>query len=259
MMVEMPLNDMTQEKKDTLEELIRSYVFDIVRAEDIQNLKDEGIIKNVDDVLDIEKDATNFLRHKCSMRCLKRIAYNGDENDFVCRKPNYSKISDDCTKHTFKKLNNEYSYDVLNRLKEIGIVQELNYDPNGTITSYKCDHPFFNPKRHIPRTNRSLDLNMSPVESKTFCAMRSMQNIQLISGTNGMNKYVCKYIVKIDENSLLRIDSSRTSENSYSVTEIDRTNTKVTSSNINEEKALEGKKKTTILLVDRSAISSKCK
>lgn len=70
-----------------------------------------------------------------------------------------------------------------------------------------------------------------------------MQNIQLISGTNGMNKYVCEYIVKIDENSLLQVDSSGTSENSFSVTEIDRTNTKVTSSSINEEKALEVKKK----------------
>ena len=122
-------------------------------------------------------------------------------------------------------------------MKEIRIVQELIYDLNGTITSYKCKHPFFNPKRHIPRTNRSLDLNISPVESKMFCAMRSMQNIQLISGTNGMNKYICKYIVKIDKNSLLWVDSSGTSENSFSVTEIDRTNTKVTSSNINEEKA----------------------
>ena len=78
MMVEMPLEDMTQEKKDTLEELIRSYVFDIVRAEDIQNLKDEGIIKNIDDVLDIKKDATNFLLHKCSMQigrasCRERV------------------------------------------------------------------------------------------------------------------------------------------------------------------------------------------
>ena len=134
----------------------------------------------------------------------------------------------------------------------------MNYDPNGTISLYKCEHPFFNPKRHIPRTNKLLDLNISPVESKTFCAMRSMQNIQLISGTNGMNKYICKYIVKIDENSLLRIDSSRTSENTYSVIEIDRTNTKVTSSNMDEEKTLEGKKKT-ILLVDQSVFFSKCK
>ena len=54
---------------------------DIVRAEDIETLKNEVIIKNIDNVLEIEKDATNFLHHKCSMQCLKRVAYNRNKSN----------------------------------------------------------------------------------------------------------------------------------------------------------------------------------
>lgn len=60
-----------------------------------------------------------------------------------------------------------------------------------------CKH--FHPKRHIPPTNPSDDLNMSPVEGKTFAVTRAMQNAQLLTDCGGVNKYVCKYIGKIDE------------------------------------------------------------
>ena len=40
---------------------------------------------------------------------------------------------------------------------------------------------------------------MSPVEGYTFSNCRSMQNIQLLTQTGGVNKYVCKYIGKVDE------------------------------------------------------------
>ena len=60
-----------------------------------------------------------------------------------------------------------------------------------------------------------------------------MQNIQMISGTNGMNRYVCKYMVKIDERNLLRIESHPNKSNIFKINEQVRTNTKVTSSKNN--------------------------
>ena len=59
----------------------------------------------------------------------------------------------------------------------------------------------------------------------------------MISGTNGMNKYICKYIVKIDESNLLRIESHPNKSNTFKINEQVRTNTKVTSSKIVEDKA----------------------
>ena len=74
---------------------------------------------------------------------------------------------------------------------------------------------------------------MSPVESKIFSVFCSIQNIQMISGTNGMNKYVCIYIVKIDESNLLRMESHPIKSNTFKINEKERTNTKVTSSKNN--------------------------
>ena len=41
--------------------------------------------------------------------------------------------------------------------------------------------------------------NMSPVIKEYFAATCSMQNVQVISSTNGVFVYVVKYIVKLDQ------------------------------------------------------------
>ena len=44
---------------------------------------------------------------------------------------------------------------------------------------------------------------MSPVEGYTFANCRLMQNIQLLTQTGAVNKYVCKYIGKNDEHNYM--------------------------------------------------------
>ena len=67
------------------------------------------------------------------------------------------------------------------------------------LKKWKIKLSFLHPRRHIPPTNPNNDINMSPVEGYTFSNFRSMQNIQYLTQTGGVNKYVCKYIGKIDE------------------------------------------------------------
>ncbi len=86
MMVQMDVESMSDKQKDILEELIREYICDIVRDEDLEKLSNEGIIQSIDDVRSIEKDAECFLPHKYSMRCLKRVPHRGNNNDYVCKK-----------------------------------------------------------------------------------------------------------------------------------------------------------------------------
>ena len=69
----------------------------------------------------------------------------------------------------------------------------------GYVKPFKSFDPFFHPKRHIPPTNPMHDINMSPVEGYTFSICLSMQNIQWLTQCGGVNKYVVKYIGKIDE------------------------------------------------------------
>ena len=61
-------------------------------------------------------------------------------------------------------------------------------------------HNLFKSNRHIPPTNPNNDLNISPANGTLFCATQSMQNMQVLTNTNGCHKYVNKYLGKIDEN-----------------------------------------------------------
>ena len=83
---------------------------------------------------------------------------------------------------------------------QIGMEEPIVYNDLDVPSPFKSYHPFFHPTRHIPPTNPHFDTNMSPVEGKTFAACRSMQNVQSLTLSGGVNKYICKYIGKIYEN-----------------------------------------------------------
>ena len=97
--------------------------------------------------------------------------------------------------------------------------------------------PFFNPKRHIPPTNPTDDINMSPVEGVTFSVLRSMQNIQQLTDCGGVKKYICKDIGKIDENNyvVVYVDG----KGQLVTKAFFLHNTKVVTSKINEDAARE--------------------
>ena len=99
----------------------------------------------------------------------------------------------------------------------------------------KYHHDFFTPKRHIPPTMSTFDLNMSPVEGRTFSACQSMQNIQMLTDCGGVNKYVCKYIGKIDEQNYVVIYVDGKGQLVSKGTFLH--NTKITTSKKNEDEA----------------------
>lgn len=94
---------------------------------------------------------------------------------------------------------------------------------------------FFHPTRHIPPTNPQDDLNISPVDGKTFAACRSMQNIQCLTASGGLNKY----IGKIDENNHVIIRAHAHDPGILISHATFLHNTKISSSAIMELKALE--------------------
>ena len=167
---------------------------------------------------------------------------------------NYLKVSKDNTKHTYMEFNNEISKDCLDRLIQIGMIDPIVSNEHGYTKKWKSKLAFLHPRRHIPPTNPNNDINMSPVEGYTFSNCRSMQNIQLLTQTGGVNKYVCKYIGKIDEQNYAAVkannldngsgsaifsgEGSRGSNGSASL--LTRStflhNTKVTSSKMQEDK-----------------------
>ena len=224
---------LSESETSFVKDLIRASILDIVRTNEVQALIDEGIFQSMDNYEGMISDAEKYLPHKCSQRCQMRTGPG--PNDFRCRKLNNRLITEDNTKHTFKTLPNEWSFDCLQRLIKVGIVLPLCVNADGYQAPVQFTMDFFKPKRHIPPINPSDDKNISPVEGKTFSMCRSMQNIQLLTDCGGVNKYVCKYIGKIDEKNFVvaKVDGrgQLVTRNEF------LHNTKVETTKINEDKA----------------------
>ena len=95
-------------------------------------------------------------------------------------------------------LPNDYSLPCIKLLDRIGLLETLKIDKDGNVLEFKSKLDFFHPKRHIPPTNPTGGMNISPVEGY-IAVCRSMQNCQRLTGTGGCAKYVCKYVGNIDE------------------------------------------------------------
>ena len=219
---------LTQVQKDKLDDLIRCSIFDIVRADEVQGLIDEGIMKSIDELPEFHDLCSCILSHKCNSRCLRRIGPGNDSEDFQCRKTNNLKVSPDNTSHCFMKLPVNYSKDCVDRLIKCGIAEPCQ--DNGSGVSFTSSHPLFNPVKHIPPTNPTNDKNLSPVTGKTMIVNKSMQNTQWLTLCAGLNKYICKYIGSIDEKARVQLRISSHNKGTVLSKATFLHNTKITSS-----------------------------
>ena len=89
-------------KKVKVDDSIRSSDCDIVISDEVQHLINDGIIKEFDDIYEMQKDAATILPHICNTRCKKRVTSNGNVEDFQCRKTNTLRMSPDNTKSNFQ-------------------------------------------------------------------------------------------------------------------------------------------------------------
>jgi hypothetical protein len=181
-------------------------------------------------------DAIAFLPHHCTSACQAKIDVNG-EMKFRCRKLNNLEVSTDNTRHTFKRLPNKLSEECVQRLIQIGMAEDIEVEKSGYRKTFKSNLAVFHPKRHIPPTNPNGDLNISPVEGYTFANCRSMQNIQVLTQCGGVNKYVCKYIAKLDEQNYVVVRTDKQKNGCLVNIATFLHNTKVTTTKINEEKS----------------------
>jgi hypothetical protein len=237
-LIGMDRDRMSPEQLEKVDELIRGSYGDIIKLSDVPGLIEENIITSIYDRDDIEEDAKRVLKHVCNERCKKRIGSSGTDDDFICRKLNNLHISPDHTKYSIISLGNKRSPLVIKCLEEIKLIDPIQVNEHGHVFPFKSSMPYFHPKRHIPPTNSTDDINMSPVETKLFSTCRSMQNVQSLTCTNGVNKYVCKYCAKLDQQNYVVVKSHPYDQGSL----ISRTqflhNTKIGSSAFHENEKL---------------------
>ena len=235
LMLEVNWNKLNDDQTKFVKDLCRCSLMDIVRPREVKRLIGDGTFKTVDDWTDMINDAKNFLGHVCNSRCQMRMA----DGSFKCRKVNNLKISKDNTKHTFLAFNNDLPQNCINRLVKIGMIEPIVENEYGYRSAIKSKLSFLHPKRHIPPTNPSDDINMSPCEGHTFSICRSMQNIQVLTHGGGVNKYVCKYIGKIDEQNYVVVMVDPETNGQLVKKARFLHNTKVQTTKINEEKSRE--------------------
>ena len=119
------------------------------------------------------------------------------------------------------------------------MVAPIEVNEHGYVKKWKSKLAFLHPQQHIPPTNPNYDINMSPVEGYTFANCRSMQNIQILTQCGGVNKYVCKYIGKVDKQNYVVVQSNNAHGNgsfSLSTKSTFLHNTKVSLSKFQEDK-----------------------
>ena len=190
------------EDHDLLYELVRNNVIDIIKPDEINALIEEGVINHEDDVLEIQLDGLTYLIHTCNARC----QVPNKDGVLVCRATNFQKSKEN-TKHVHDPLPNNFSKPCLQRLEKAGLL-DLETNEIGEIISFKSEHDYLHPKKHIPPWKYG-DPNISPCETKTFSICRSMQNIQCLCGAGGGScKYCCKYAAKIDKNNYFSISTN---------------------------------------------------
>ena len=235
LMLKINWDNLSAEEKEFLNDLIRASVIDIVRVDEVDHLIEHGLMKSVVDLEEIVNDASTILGHHCSPRCLMMVS----PGVFRCRKLNNLQISPDNTKHVFKPLPNDYSLECIERLVKIGLIEPIHVTDDGYEAPFKSCLEYFHPKRHIPPTNPTGDINMSPVDGYLFTACKSMQNVQWLTQCGGVNKYVVKYIGKIDEQNYVIVSTDSQQSGKLVSRAYFLHNTKVTTTKINEDKLKE--------------------
>ena len=114
----------------------------------------------------------------------------------ICRATKYQN-SEENTKHVLIDLPKKISKPCIERLERSGLATPIRNESKA-IVSFKSNLDYFHLKKHIPTWKYGND-NISPCETRTFTACRSMHNIKYLSVSGGSCKYCCKYVGKIDK------------------------------------------------------------
>ena len=196
--------------------------------------QDEGLLAGLGNWSYLSSVGKRVISHNCSKRCLRRVDSTGDpDQDYMCRKPHSVLGKIDTNVQEWRPLPFTFSPQCLELLRKSGLYDEPTPEaPNGTFKSHLLE-----PKRHMGVVQANDTSNMSPVIKEYFAATRSMQNAQTISGTNGVSAYVVKYIVKLDQGNRVAVWADSRSGAILRGEETFLHNTKITGSEINEDRA----------------------
>ena len=215
---------------------IRGSLVDLIRVEEVQELMDQGIIKDHEDLRDVMNMAKRFLSHHCTTgRCLIPVRTDDGRNEVVfrCKAPNNRKLSRHPCDHCFIPIEVEHKEPALEVMAKIGMIEDKRND-EGMIEFVPTQAwaKVLRSEKHVPPTMCQEGI-MSPTNGGMFARLRCAQNLQF-TGTSDVARYLTKYIGEIDRSNKVTFSSTRQG-NAIGVDFEPLHNTKISSVKIHEK------------------------
>jgi predicted GIY-YIG superfamily endonuclease len=184
----------TKQGRDLVLDKIRGCLSDLIRFDELQTMKDEGLIDSIDCLKDILEDAIRFLIHACNVRCqVPKLQPNG-ETVFVCKRPSNWLLTTQPHTHSIEEIPVIHAPAALNILRRLGMAKTQIQKTRSTIM---VTHPLLKMERHIPRCSRN-DGKFSPTNGRLFTMMPSSQNLQFCTGAS-ISSYLTSYVTEMDQ------------------------------------------------------------
>ena len=143
-------------------------------------------MKDLEDWKQVHIHARDFLGHTCSPRCQICVGEGEGKENFRCKKINTVFAGKNPLEHEFVPLQYAFSEEFNNLMKSLNL-----YEPPEVGVLYgNYFHHLLNPTCHIGKCHPMARDNMLPVCAEWFAALRSMMNFKILTGTNGVARYV---------------------------------------------------------------------
>jgi predicted GIY-YIG superfamily endonuclease len=225
----------SEEELRVLRDKIRGFNADIVRVEEVPDFVERQIFDKHDDWYEMSEEARTILTHRTERN--KKRTGTGDD-DVTSRTVDPVYLTPDPTQHVEVRIDPGHKPEVVEILARCGL---CNVPPVDDPSRFEGEHELLRCTRHFPPV-RAGEQNMSPVHGAIFAAMRSMSNVQIVSGYT-IARYVTKYLIKQDKNSHTVCRVSPHDESRVMAKHTFLYNTKIAVSNANEMKRIKGNKR----------------
>jgi len=196
-----------------------------------------GLFDTEDAALQALLEGSKVLKHECSARCMKRVSADGT---LSCRVVNNGVENPHPGEHTVKTIEVEHSKAAEDILVDLGLF--VMNEQGCCVPNKDCEFGnLFVAQQHYPPAGRD-EGPVSACNGMLFLATMCAQNLKLICGTYFLNRYLTKYVSKIDEHNRVFINTRPGMGNAVNADGQMLHNTKITTSAYNEKKMMDSRR-----------------
>ena len=155
--------------KKKFENIIRGHIDDLARDCEIQEMVDGGFLDKAEDIWEVQNDASKYLLHKCSDRCMRRVGPSPD--DLVCHVADNYKQSPDHRYHSYSDKQPKHVKEAMDVMLQMNLMEKIS----NAGDDYKATHLHLSCEKHFPPTMRPNE-KIFPAVKEFFFLQRNNQN-----------------------------------------------------------------------------------